>query len=76
MTEFVQVTECTTQSCRLQAKKDPTQRSLDSRLRNARYFGELVKFRLAPFGTVFVMLKVSHLHPVLLALLHRLFGKL
>lgn len=42
----------------MQAKKDPTLRSLESRLRNARYLGELAKFRLAPFGTIFVMLKV------------------
>ena len=42
----------------LQAKKDPTLRTLEARLRNARYVGELVKFRLAPFGTIFVMLKV------------------
>ncbi|KAA6426413.1 MAG: hypothetical protein FRX49_03524 [Trebouxia sp. A1-2] len=41
----------------LQAKKDPTLRTLEARLRNARYLGELVKFRLAPFGTIFVMLK-------------------
>ena len=44
----------------MQAKKDPTLRTLEARLRNARYLGELVKFRLAPFGTVFVMLKVRH----------------
>lgn len=43
----------------LQAKKDPNLRTLEARLRNARYLGELVKFRLAPFGTIFVMLKVS-----------------
>lgn len=42
----------------MQAKKDPTLRTLEARLRNARYLGELVKFRLAPFGTIFVMLKV------------------
>lgn len=42
----------------LQAKKDPTLRTLEARLRNARYLGELAKFRLAPFGTIFVMLKV------------------
>ncbi|KAL3151997.1 hypothetical protein ABBQ32_001118 [Trebouxia sp. C0010 RCD-2024] len=41
----------------LQAKKDPTLRTLEARLRNARYLGELAKFRLAPFGTIFVMLK-------------------
>ena len=44
----------------MQAKKDPTLRSLESRLRNARYLGELAKFRLAPFGTIFVMLKVRY----------------
>lgn len=44
--------------CPLQAKKDPTLRTLEARLRNARYLGELAKFRLAPFGTIFVMLKV------------------
>ena len=43
----------------LQAKKDPTLRTLEARLRNARYLGELVKFRVAPFGSIFVMLKVS-----------------
>ena len=42
----------------LQAKKDPTLRTLEARLRNARYLGELVKFQVAPFGGIFVMLKV------------------
>lgn len=49
----------------LQGKKDPTLRTLEARLRNARYLGELVKFRLAPFGTIFVILKVRaalHVH--------------
>ncbi len=46
----------------MQAKKDPTLRTLEARLRNARYLGELVKFRLAPFGTIFVMLKVRFQH--------------
>ena len=41
----------------LQARKDPTQRSLEARLRNARYLAELTKFRLAPFGTFFSLLK-------------------
>jgi hypothetical protein len=41
----------------LQARKDPTQRSLEARLRNARYLAELTKFRLAPFGTFFLLLK-------------------
>ena len=40
-----------------QARKDPTQRSLEARLRNARYLAELTKFRLAPFGTFFSLLK-------------------
>ncbi len=43
--------------CPLQARKDPTQRSLEARLRNARYLAELTKFRLAPFGTFFSLLK-------------------
>lgn len=41
----------------LQARRDPTQRSLEGRLRNARYLGELTKFRLAPAGTFFSLLK-------------------
>lgn len=41
----------------LQAHKDPTQRSLEARLRNARYIAELTKFRLAPVGTFFSLLK-------------------
>ncbi|CAL8462985.1 g2519 [Coccomyxa elongata] len=41
----------------LRARKDPTQRSLEARLRNARYLAELTKFRLAPFGTFFSLLK-------------------
>ncbi len=41
----------------LQARKDPTQHSLEARLRNARYIAELAKFRLAPAGTVFSLLK-------------------
>ena len=40
-----------------QARKDPTQRSLEARLRNARYLAELAKFRVASFGTVFSALK-------------------
>lgn len=40
-----------------QAKRDPTQRSLETRLRNARYLAELTKFRLVPFGTIFSLLK-------------------
>ncbi len=48
----------------MQAKKDPTLRTLEARLRNARYLGELVKFRLAPIGTIFVMLKVRFLADV------------
>ena len=42
---------------RAQAHRDPTQRSLDARLRNTRYLGELAKFRLVPFGALFSMLK-------------------
>ena len=41
----------------MQAHRDPTQRSLDARLRNARYLGELAKFRLVPFGALFSALK-------------------
>lgn len=41
----------------MQARKDPTQRSLEARLRNARLLAELTKFRAAPFGTVFSLLK-------------------
>ena len=41
----------------LQARKDPTQHSLEARLRNARYIAELTKFRLAPAGTFFSLLK-------------------
>ena len=41
----------------LQAHRDPTQRSLEARLRNARYIAELTKFRLAPVGTFFSLLK-------------------
>ncbi|KAK9825703.1 hypothetical protein WJX81_008105 [Elliptochloris bilobata] len=41
----------------LQAHRDPTQRTLEARLRNARYLGELAKFRLVPLGSVFSMLK-------------------
>ena len=44
-------------SLSLQARKDPTQRSLEARLRNARALAELTKFRLAPFGGVFSALK-------------------
>ena len=41
----------------MQAPRDPTQRSLEARLRNARYIAELTKFRLAPVGTFFSLLK-------------------
>ena len=41
----------------MQARKDPTQRSLEARLRNARLLAEAAKFRLAPFGTLFSLLK-------------------
>jgi len=44
-------------AARAQAQRDPTQRTLEARLRNARYLGELAKFRAAPFGGVFTMLK-------------------
>ena len=40
-----------------QARRDPTQRSLEARLRNARYLAELTKFRLAPAGAFFSLLK-------------------
>ena len=40
-----------------QAHRDPTQRTLEARLRNARYLGELAKFRVVPFGGLFSMLK-------------------
>ena len=40
-----------------QARKDPTQRSLEARLRNARYLAELAKFRIASFGAIFSALK-------------------
>ncbi|KAK9806738.1 hypothetical protein WJX72_000988 [[Myrmecia] bisecta] len=42
----------------LQNKKDPTQRSLETRLGNIRYLAELAKFRLVPFGTLFTALKM------------------
>ena len=38
-------------------KKDATNRVLEPRLRNARYIGEMVKFRLFPAGTAFRLLK-------------------
>jgi regulator of nonsense transcripts 2 len=38
-------------------KKDATNRLLEPRLRNARYIGELVKFKLFPAGTAFRLLK-------------------
>ena len=41
----------------LQAHRDPTQRTLEARLRNARYLAELAKFRVVPFGGLFSMLK-------------------
>ncbi len=44
-------------NCALQARKDATQRSLEARLRNARFLAELTKFRLVPFGAVFSLLK-------------------
>lgn len=40
-----------------QAHRDPTQRTLEARLRNARYLGELAKFRVVPYGGLFSMLK-------------------
>ena len=42
---------------RPQARRDPTQRSLEARLRNARYLAELPKFGLAPAGAFFSQLK-------------------
>lgn len=38
-------------------KKDATTRTLEPRVKNARYVAELVKFRLFPAGTAFSMLK-------------------
>lgn len=38
-------------------RKDMTNLTLEPRMRNMRYIGELCKFRLVPFGTVFSMLK-------------------
>ena len=44
--------------CRgLSRKKDATFRTLEPRLRNARYIAELLKFRLFPAGTSFLLLK-------------------
>ena len=44
--------------CRgLSRKKDATTRTLEPRLRNARYIAELVKFRIFPVGTAFLLLK-------------------
>eukprot|EP00803_Ostreobium_quekettii_P008396 evm.model.scf_755.1 EVM.evm.TU.scf_755.1 scf_755:18101-34941(-) len=37
--------------------KDPTEMTLEPRIRNMRYIGELCKFRIIPFGTVFIFLK-------------------
>jgi hypothetical protein len=41
----------------LSRKKDATNRLIEPRLRNARYIGELVKFKLFPAGTAFRLLK-------------------
>lgn len=41
----------------LSRRKDATNRILEPRLRNARYIGEMVKFRLFPAGTAFRLLK-------------------
>ena len=41
----------------LSKRKDATNRILEPRLRNARYIGEMVKFRLFPAGTAFRLLK-------------------
>jgi len=49
----------------VQAKKDATQRTLDARLRNCRFVAELTKFRICPYGTFFIMLKVHPLIPLL-----------
>ena len=40
-----------------QARRDPTQRSLEARLRYARYLAELTRFQLAPAGAFFSLLK-------------------
>lgn len=41
----------------LMAKKDPGTYTMEARIRNMRYMGELCKFRLINFGTVFTYLK-------------------
>ena len=41
----------------LLAHKDPTEITMEPRIRNMRYIGELCKFRLMHFGTVFTFLK-------------------
>lgn len=41
----------------LMVRKDASSVTLEPRIRNMRYIGELCKFRLIPFGTVFTNLK-------------------
>lgn len=46
----------------LAGQRDATIRTLEPRIRNMRYIGELCKFRSFPFGSAFSMLKVCTLH--------------